>query len=63
MADKMPEREPVDATRINLHEEWELTYWAELLGTTEAQLEDIVRAVGPDIEAVRQHLGKRQPER
>ena len=62
MADRLPERAPADATRVNVYEEWELTYWAELLGTTETELEDIVRTVGPEIEAVRQHLGKRQPQ-
>lgn len=46
-------RAAAGATRVNVYEEWELTYWAELLGTTAAELEDIVRTVGPEIEAVR----------
>ena len=62
MADESSERKPDDPGRINLHEEWELTYWVKLLGTNKRDLRSAVRAVGPQSDAVRQHLGKRQSQ-
>jgi hypothetical protein len=62
MADESSERKPDDPGRINLHEEWELTYWVRLLGTNERDLRSAVKAVGPQSDAVRQHLGKRQSQ-
>ena len=57
----LSKREPADPTQINLHEEWELSYWVKLLGTTENELRSAVHKIGPHSDAVRRHLGKRQP--
>ena len=62
MADELSDRKPEDPNRINVHEEWELTYWTKLLGTTEQDLRSAVKAVGPHSDAVRQHLGKRHSQ-
>jgi len=62
MSDDLSMREPADPTKINVYEEWELTYWVKLLGTTEADLRQAVMAVGPKTDAVRTHLGKRQTQ-
>jgi hypothetical protein len=59
MSDDLSKRTPVDPTQINVYEEWELTYWTKLLGSSEGELRDAVRAVGPKTDAVRTHLGKR----
>ena len=60
MSDNLSIQKPVDPNGINIHEEWELTYWTKLLGTSEGDLREAVMAVGPKTEAVRKHLGKRQ---
>jgi hypothetical protein len=60
MPDTLSTQKPADPNQINVHEEWELTYWAKLLGASEVDLRDAVTAVGPKTDAVRQHLGKRQ---
>ena len=62
MADELSDRKPANPDRINVHEEWELTYWVKLLGTNEQDLRSAVNAVGPQSEAVRRHLGKRHSQ-
>ena len=62
MPDQNSKREPADLGRINVHEEWELVYWAKLLGTNEKDLREAVIAVGAKTDAVRMHLGKRQSQ-
>ena len=61
MTDNLKKRRPQDASRINIHEAWELTWWCGELQVTRAQLEAAVRAVGTSVEAVKRHLrqGKR----
>ncbi len=58
-----PLKQPGDRTRINVHEEWELTYWTKLLGVNETDLREAVEEVGPTTEAVRTHLGKRHTQK
>ena len=58
MPDDRSKRGPQDATRINVHESWELKYWTEELGVTEQELRDAVQQVGPMAKDVRKHLGK-----
>ena len=60
MSDDLASREPRDRTKINVHEEWELTYWAKLLGVSEGDLRKAVTEVGPGTDAVRTHFDKRQ---
>jgi len=49
-------REPADATRINVKEDYEIRYWTKTLGVTEARLRQAVTAVGPMVKAVKHHL-------
>lgn len=58
MSDDKKKRGPADATRINVHEDYEVDYWTETLGCTRVQLAAAVKAVGPMVKDVRRHLGK-----
>ena len=58
MSDDLSKRGPQDRSRINVNETYELRYWTQALGVSEAQLRDAVKAVGPSATAVREHLRK-----
>jgi hypothetical protein len=58
MVDNLQNRGPADRGRINVHEPWEVRWWTQALGVTEAQLRAAVNAVGVSAAAVRRHLGK-----
>ena len=58
MADNLQNAGPQDRSRINVHEEWELRYWTEELGVSKERLAELVKEVGPSVNAVRQRLGK-----
>lgn len=58
MSDNLNIRRPADATKVNVHEAWEVEYWTKRFGVTKAQLEAAVRAVGTGAAAVARHLGK-----
>lgn len=58
MSDDLSKRRPQDATKINVHEAWELEYWCKTLGVTAQQLKDAVKAVGTSVDAVKKYLGK-----
>ena len=62
-ASERPLDAPGDRTRINVHEEWELSYWTKLLGVDENDLRQAVQQVGPGTDAVRTHLGKRHTQK
>lgn len=47
-----------DASKINLHEDWEVQTWSRLLDTTEDDLRAAIKVVGPTVSAVRKYLGK-----
>ena len=47
-----------DRDRINLSEDYEVRYWTNALGVSEAQLREAVQAAGPMADAVRRHLGR-----
>jgi len=49
---------PNDSGRINLRQRYEVQYWTKKLDLTEAQLTEIVEAVGDSIDAVRTHVGR-----
>ena len=51
-------RGAADRTRINVHADWELQYWATKFGVTKDQLKAAVAKVGVMVEAVRRELGK-----
>ncbi len=58
MSDDLGKRRPQDATKINVHESWELDYWSKELGVTKERLKEAVRAVGTSVEDVKRYLGK-----
>jgi hypothetical protein len=47
-----------DRARINMSEDSEVHYWAEVLGVSKERLAEAVAKVGESIRAVRQELGK-----
>ena len=59
MADDLTKRRPADGTRINLHEDWEVTYWCVKFGCTASQLKDAVTAVGVSAARVEEYLKRR----
>ena len=59
MADDRSKRGPPDRTRINVGEPGEVAYWTKELGCSEAQLRAAVKAVGPMVASVRNHLNRR----
>lgn len=58
MPDDKTKRRPEDASRINVHEPYEVNWWTHELGVSEAKLRAAVQAVGVSAAAVRAHLGK-----
>jgi hypothetical protein len=58
MSDDLTKLRPRDATKINVHEPWELEYWCKALGVSPQQLKEAVKAVGTSVVAVKQYLGK-----
>ena len=49
---------PPHANRIDVGDEYELSYWSKELGVTGEALKSAVRQGGASLEAVRKHLGK-----
>jgi len=58
MPDDLTKRGPQDASRVNIHEPWEVEYWCRKFGCTHAQLVAAVHAVGTSAAAVARYLGK-----
>ncbi|PKB13813.1 DUF3606 domain-containing protein [Janthinobacterium sp. 64] len=57
MSDDLTKRGPQDASKVNIHEEWELAYWSKKFGVTKEKLIQAVKAVGVGAAAVGKHLG------
>lgn len=58
MSDNLNNRGPADRSRVNVHEPWEVRWWTQELGVSEAQLRSAVNSVGVSAAAVRRHLGR-----
>lgn len=58
MADNLKKRQPEDPKKINVNQEWEVTYWCNELKCTEKQLKDAVDSVGVKVDDVREYLSK-----
>ncbi|MBB5710819.1 DUF3606 domain-containing protein [Sphingomonas xinjiangensis] len=56
MSDNKELRAPQDASRIALHEDYEVRYWSNKFGVTHEQLKEAVDAVGHSAEDVEKHL-------
>ncbi|QGY03846.1 DUF3606 domain-containing protein [Methylobacterium mesophilicum SR1.6/6] len=61
MIDNLRRREPEDKSKINVHEDWELEYWARRFGVTKERIKDAVRQVGVQTKDVAEFLGQRWP--
>jgi hypothetical protein len=54
MSDDKTSRGPADASRVNVHEDYELRYWSQKFGVSAEQLKAAVQAAGvmaKDVEA------------
>ncbi|MFT9291605.1 DUF3606 domain-containing protein [Gluconobacter oxydans] len=58
MPDDKTKRRPQDASKINIHEPYEVNWWTHKFNVSEAQLVAAVKAVGVSAAAVAKHLGK-----
>lgn len=61
MADNLNHRGPQDASRINVHEEWELDYWSKKFGVSKETLKETVAKVGVSAAAVTAHFRRATP--
>ena len=58
MGDNLKRKQPEDPNKINVNQQWELDYWTEKFGVSEAKLKEAVRAVGVFVKDVKKYLGK-----
>ncbi|MCL9804483.1 DUF3606 domain-containing protein [Flavobacterium amniphilum] len=58
MSDDLSKKIPQDASKVNIHESWEVAYWCNKWGVTKEQLLAAVKAVGVSASAVATYLGK-----
>lgn len=61
MADGKQQKGPPGLRRINVHEVYEVEYWARKYGCTEDQLRAAVVAVGTWPAAVKAYLDQKRP--
>ena len=59
MADDKTKTRPQDASRINVHEEYELEYWSKHFGVTPERLKEAVEKAGTSAKAVETELKRR----
>ena len=58
MTDNRSKKGPADSTKINLSEQYEFDYWTTKFSVSGAELTAAVKAVGAQVTAVLQYLGK-----
>lgn len=56
MSDDKSKTGSPDRDRINVHEDYEVTYWTQKFGVSAEKLKAAVAAVGPMAKAVEAHL-------
>ena len=56
MSDNLRRRQPEDPKKININQSWEVDYWTNALGVSEARLRRAVQAVGVMVSDVRAWL-------
>jgi hypothetical protein len=59
MAEDKTKKWPADASKVNLHEEYEVQYWSKKFGCTAQQLKDAVKKAGAGAAAVEKELKKK----
>jgi hypothetical protein len=58
MAGDTTKRGPAHRSRVDINQDHEVRYWTEEIGCTATQLREAVRAVGPMVRNIREHLKK-----
>jgi hypothetical protein len=58
MPDNLNKQNPQDGRRINVNEDFEVTYWTKKFHVSEQKLKEAVHRVGPTVKSVRRELGK-----
>jgi hypothetical protein len=58
MSDDTKQRGPQDASRINMHEDYEVQYWTKRFGVSQDRLQAAVNRAGVSVAAVEKELGK-----
>ncbi len=58
MADNPNIPGPQDRNTINSHQPYEVRYWAQQLGVSEAKIHEAIRVVGNRVADVKRYLGK-----
>jgi hypothetical protein len=60
MPDDLTKSAPPDTSRINIQEPYEVRWWTEKFGVSEAQLTMAVKAVGTSPRIVARHLKRKK---
>jgi hypothetical protein len=63
MKNPIQRRSPEDLSRVELREQWQITYWTQELKTTQERLTRAIRETGPEADHVRDWLEKNPPPR
>ncbi len=58
MADDKTKTAPQDASRVNVHEDYEVRYWTKKWNISPQELKDAVSSVGVSVKAIEKKLGK-----
>lgn len=59
MADDKAKKGPADRSRININEDYEVSYWTDALGVNKEVLAEAVRKVGTSAKDVREYLNRK----
>lgn len=57
MSDDLTKKRPQDATKINIHEPYEMNYWSSEFKVTKEKIKEAVGKVGVMVAAVKKELG------
>lgn len=58
MSDDKTKTGPQDASRVNIHEDYEVGYWTKKFGVSKEKLKDAVDTVGVSADAVSAYLAR-----
>lgn len=58
MADDKTKKGPADSSRVNISEDYEVSYWTDTLGCTKEELAEAVKKAGTSVKAVREYLSR-----
>ncbi|ORM63999.1 hypothetical protein PRCB_17730 [Pantoea rodasii] len=59
--DYIQRRVPADLSKIDIRQQWQITFWTLELRTTQERLSRAIREAGPDTGKVREWLEKNPP--